>query len=118
MRRLGRDRAGEMRITRFLRNRAVTVEEMVATAAERTLARAAGRHVLAIQDTTTARVGPDSRGAALHPTIAVDAVDGSLLGLVHAEFLALAGGLSGTHKARAFGDKQSARWLRAAFAGR
>jgi Transposase DDE domain len=114
VRRLGRDRAGEMRITRFLRNRAVTVEEMVATAAERTLARAAGRHVLAIQDTTTARVGPDSRGAALHPTIAVDAVDGSLLGLVHAEFLALAGGLSGTHKARAFGDKQSARWLRAA----
>ena len=93
MRRLGRDRAGEMRITRFLRNRAVTVEEMVATAAERTLARVAGRHVLAIQDTTTARVGPDSRGAALHPTIAVDAVDGSLLGLVHAEFLALAGGL-------------------------
>src|SRR5215207_2024809 len=46
VRRLGASRAGEIRLTRFLRNPAVTVEEMAAEAAARTagvLARDAGR---------------------------------------------------------------------------
>src|SRR3546814_14044214 len=45
VRRLGRDRAGEMRITRFLRNPSVSVSEIVATAAGRTCGRGRGRHV-------------------------------------------------------------------------
>ena len=55
VRRLGGDRAGEIRLTRFLRNAAVTPELMVVEAALRTGARCAGLHVLAIQDTTVVR---------------------------------------------------------------
>ena len=51
VRRLGGDRAGEMRITRFLRNPAVTLDEMTGTAFARTEAACAGRDVLAVQDT-------------------------------------------------------------------
>ncbi len=111
MRRLGGDRAGEMRITRFLRNSAVTVAEMVASAARRTASGVAGRHVLAIQDTTTVRMAADGSGIALHPTIAVDALTGSLLGLVHAEFLPMGEGDRHRRKERGFAEKQSRRWL-------
>lgn len=111
VRRLGGDRAGEMRITRFVRNPSVRVAEMMASAAERTAAGVAGRHVLAIQDTTTVRMAADGCGTALHPTIAVDAVSGAILGLVHAEFLHLTGGNKHMRKQRAFAEKQSRRWL-------
>lgn len=114
VRRLGGSRAGEMRITRFLRNAAVTVDEIVASAAGRTAGRAAGRPVLAIQDTTDVRVDSDNSGIVLHPTIAVDAADGTLLGLVHAELLGRTGGAREHRKKRAFVDKQSRRWLRGA----
>ncbi len=45
----------------FLRNKAVTVEEMVAEVGQRGAQRGAGRHVLAIQDTTVMR--SEGRGA-------------------------------------------------------
>ncbi|MGB8898578.1 MAG: hypothetical protein WCC90_04705 [Methylocella sp.] len=54
MRGLGANRAGEIKITRFSRNKAVRIGEMIETAGARNLTRVAGRHVLAIQDTTTA----------------------------------------------------------------
>jgi hypothetical protein len=57
-----------MRITRFLRNRAVTVHEIIAA------------------PTMTTPESP------LHPMIAADAADGALQGLVHAEFLRRPGG--------------------------
>src|SRR5215204_7330733 len=44
VRRLGASRAGEIRLTRFLRNPAVTVEEMAAEAAARTAGRQARPH--------------------------------------------------------------------------
>lgn len=100
-----------MRFTRFLRNPSVTVAEIVASAVERTAGRVPGCHVLAIQDTTDVRVGSDKCGIVLHPTIAVDAVSGALLGLVHAEFLARTGGSREQRKERSFCDKQSRRWL-------
>jgi hypothetical protein len=90
--RLGCNRAGEIRITRFLHNDAVTVHEMVETARARTCAQAAGRHILAIQDTTSVRVTADRTGMSLHPVIAVDACNGALLGLVDARFLNRKGG--------------------------
>jgi Transposase DDE domain len=111
VRRLGGDRAGEIRITRFLRNRAVSVEEMIAAAAARTDTRVAGRHVLAIQDTTTVRAGDEGRCIALHPVIAVDAIEGALLGLVDARFLVRTGGKRGQRKDKAFAEKESRRWL-------
>ena len=110
VRQLGGDRAGEMRITRFLRNRRVSVAEVVRHAAERTAGRVAGRHVLAIQDTTSLRDDGHGHSLNLHPTIAVDAASGACLGLIHAETLHRDGG-AGPKRARAFEDKQSRRWL-------
>jgi hypothetical protein len=109
---LGIDRAGEMRITRFLHNERVRPGEMVATAAAGTAKRVAGRHVLAIQDTTTVRERPgEARSMVLHPTIAVDAENGALLGLVHAEMFERGGGARELRKHRSLEDKQSLRWL-------
>ena len=51
VRRLGGDRAGEIRLTRFPRNPSVSPGEMAARAAERLGPRCLDRHVLAIQDT-------------------------------------------------------------------
>jgi len=108
---VGGDRAGEMRITRFLRNGRVSTAEMFATAGERTGAIVANRHVLAIQDTTTLR--DDGKGCSLmlHPLIAVDAGEGALLGLVHAELLHRRGGRREQRKTVAFAAKESRRWL-------
>jgi hypothetical protein len=111
VRRLGRDRAGEMRITRFLHNPAVSVSEMVETALAGTCRSVSGRHVLAIQDTTTVRAGEGKQTIALHPVIAVDAVEGTLLGLVDAAFFIREGGKRAQRKAQAFADKESRRWL-------
>jgi hypothetical protein len=110
VRTLGGNRAGEMRITRFLRNARVSVAEMASAAAERTAGRVAGRHILAIQDTTSLRDDGLGKSLNLHPTIAVEAATGALLGLVHAEALRRDGG-AGPRKGRAFDDKQSRRWL-------
>jgi hypothetical protein len=87
VRRLGASRAGEIRLTRFLRNPAVTVEEMAAEAAARTAGRCAGRPVLAIQDTTVV-TSEGGGGLYLHAVLAVDEDDGAILGLMHACFLA------------------------------
>ena len=110
-RRLGKDRAGEIRLWRFLHNRAVTVGEMVATAAGRTLAQASGRHVLAIQDTTMVRSAPRGLGVALHPVLAVDAVEGTVLGLIDARFMVRRGGQRGRRLQVDVAQKESRRWL-------
>lgn len=114
IRTLGGNRAGEMRITRFLRNRRVSTSEMFATAAARTAEAVRGRHVLAIQDTTTLRDDGRQCSLLLHPTIAVDAFEGALLGLVDAELLHRRGGKKKQRKDIAFSDKESCRWLNGA----
>lgn len=111
VRRVGGDRAGEIRITRFLRNRQVTPEEMVTTARLRTAGLVRGRHVLAIQDTTSLRDDGKLDSLSLHAMIAVDANDGALLGLVDAVFLKHVGGKKRQRATRAFADKESRRWL-------
>ena len=83
-----------------MHNDAVTVHEMVETARARTCAQATGRHILAIQDTTSVRVAADGTGVSLHPVIAVDARDGALLGLVDARFLNRKRGLKAKRKQR------------------
>ena len=108
---LGANRAGEVRLGRFLRNPRVTPQEMVATAAARTAGLVAGRHVLVIQDTTSLRDDGDQRSLHLHPAIAVDATDGALLGLVHATFLRRTGGKRALCAKRPFAEKDSRRWL-------
>jgi hypothetical protein len=111
---LGGDRAGEMRITRFLHNPRVTIDEMIATARARVCARVAGRHVLAIQDTSALRVDEKGLGLSFHPVIAVDANAGAVLGLVDNFFLNRQGSERGNHKQRAFEEKDSRRWLKGA----
>ena len=110
---LGGNRAGEVGFGRFLRNPRVTPEEIVSTACARTAGLVRGRHVLAIQDTTSLRDDGDQRSLQLHPMIAVDAMDGAVLGLAHAEFLYRAGGRKSGHKLRPFEEKESFRWLNA-----
>ena len=112
VRSLGVDRAGEMRITRFARNPAVTIEEIVRTAAARTAANVAGRHVLAVQDTTTLRDDGVHHSINLHPMIAVDAASGAMLGLVSASTIVRDGTCGRVPlRLRAHGEKQSRRWV-------
>ena len=111
MRQLGGGRAGEMRITRFLHNRKVTVQAMLDSTAARTCSQVSGRHVLAIQDTTSVRVDEKGIGLSVHPLIAADATSGFVLGLVDAFFLDRRGGDRARHKDRDFEEKDSRRWL-------
>ena len=111
VRRLGGSRAGEVRIGRFLRNGKVTVEKIVEQAASGTALRVAGLDILAIQDTTSFR--DDGLGNSLvgHATIAVEAEQGALLGLVDARIIERHGGGGKGAQGRAPCDKQSRRWL-------
>lgn len=98
IRQLARNRAERVGLTRFFRNPSVTVQEIMETAGERTGAASAGRHVLLIEDTSEVnyqakagrkrrlgRVGNGSDvGLFVHPALALDAEDGTILGLAGA----------------------------------
>ena len=114
VRQLGGTRAGEMRITRFLHNPRVTLGEMTSTAQARTCAQVAGRHVLAIQDTSALRVDKKGIGLSFHSVLAVDANAGTVLGLVDNVFLTRRGGERASRKQRDFTEKDSHRWLNGA----
>ena len=111
VRRLGGNRAGEVRIGRFLRNGKVTVEKIVEQASSGTASRVSGLDVLAIQDTTSFR--DDGLGNSLvgHATIAVEAEHGTLLGLADARIIERHGGGGKKATGRALCDKESRRWL-------
>ena len=113
VRRLGGTRAGEIRLTRLLRNEAVSCEAMVAEAAGRTAERCAGRRVLAIQDTTVVR-SQGGGGLFLHPVLAVDEESGAILGLAHACFMDRTQGKRATRRLRPAAEKESHRWLEGA----
>jgi hypothetical protein len=96
LRRLGGDRAGEVRFGRFVGHEGVTRNDLVEGVCAGVVGRVAGRHVLAIEDTTElnyqAHAGRQKglgvvgngkdQGFFLHPLLAVDADDGACLGLV------------------------------------
>ena len=86
---------------------------MLAEAAERTGGRSAGRHVLAIQDTTVLR-SRGGGGAYLHAVLAVDAEDGAILGLIDGQFLARDGGRRAARRGATIEEKESFRWLEGA----
>ena len=125
VRRLGGGRAGEVRFTRFLRNRAVTAEEMARHAAARTGARVAGREIVVVQDTSELALGGRrarkngygpvgkggaSRGLLLHAALAVEVGGGALLGLVEAKVWNREAAAA-ARRGRATADKESQRWL-------
>jgi len=112
LRRLGGDRAGEMRFTRWLRNTSVTLEEMSQTWFLRTQDVCLGRDILAVQDTTVTRssgVGGDY----LYATIAVDAQEGAVPGALDAGFPERTSGKKASRGTRDAQDKESHRWLAA-----
>jgi len=118
VRRLGGNRAGEIRLTRLLRNAAVTPEEMAQTAGQATAGRCEGRHVLAIQDTTVVR-SEGGGGLYLHAVVAVDADDDAILGLIHGQFLSRSDGRKAERNRLPIEQKESYRWLQGAdLAGR
>ena len=90
--------------------------EMVGRAASRVAELARGRSVLVIQDTTSLRDDGDQQSLHLHPSLVVDADDGSLLGLAHATVLRRSGGKRASHQKRPFEEKESRRWLDATVA--
>ncbi len=110
---------------RFLGNPRVSLAALLAGWGEQSGAACAGRNVLAIQDTseinfrTTAQrrrglgeIGRGSgRGLLLHAMLAVDAQNGTCLGLVGGTIWTREGRVQTPHAARQLADKESRRWL-------
>ncbi len=128
IRQLAPTRAAMMRAQRWLANEKVTAPEVMAHCGERVGRLAAGRHVLAIQDTSevnyqrhagrtrglgTVGNGRDA-GLFVHPVLAVDAESGACLGLVGAELWLRTHAKAANHRAVPIEAKESFRWLRSA----
>jgi Transposase DDE domain len=118
-------RAWEVGIGRFLANEAVTVERLIEGWSELTRKAVAGRHVLAIQDTSEinfrtkpnrqrglGEIGKGSgRGLLVHAMLAVDAANGSCLGLAGGSVYTRTGRVEIPHAKRPLKDKESRRWI-------
>lgn len=126
VRRLGGGlRPQEVRFGRFLGNSKVTSERLIEGWSEQTAPAAAGRHVLAIQDTSEInfRTTPDrrrglgeigkgvGRGVLVHAMLALDADNGSCLGLVAGQVWTRKGRVTIPHDKRALEDRESDRWV-------
>lgn len=133
LRRLSRgDRALEVRFNRFLGHDRVTAERIIESWSESTVAAVEGRHVLAIQDTSEihfnttpqrrrglGEIGKgNNHGVLLHPLLAVDADDGSCLGLLSGQIWTRKGRRTTSHDDRELSDKESERWISTAVAAR
>jgi hypothetical protein len=132
LRRLSRgDRALEVRFNRFLGHDKVTAGRIIESWSESTIAAVEGRHVLAIQDTseihfntTPQRRGlgeigkGNNHGVLLHPLLAVDADDGTCLGLLSGQIWTRQGRRITSHDERELSDKESQRWILNAIAAR
>jgi hypothetical protein len=115
-----------VQFTRFLRNDAVTAEEMVCHAVEGTAARVAGRDIVVVQDTSELALGgrrarangygPVGKGGALgglllHAALALESSTGALLGLVDAKTWNRDDDDLAPRRSRATADKESQRWI-------
>lgn len=121
----GGRRSQEVRFGRYLANSKVTIERLIEGWSEQTGPAAAGRHVLAIQDTseinfptTVARrrglgeIGKGvGRGVLIHGMLALDADSGSCLGLVAGRVWTRKGRVIIPHDKRALEDRESDRWV-------
>ena len=133
LRRLSKgNRAREVRFNRFLGNAKVTTERIIESWSDGTVAAAEGRHVLAIQDTseinftTTAErrrgLGETAKGNVhgllLHPMLAVDADDGTCLGLLSGQVWTRKGRRTVSHDLREPSGKESRPWIDTALAAK
>lgn len=133
LRRLSKgDRALEVRFNRFLGHDKVTAERIIESWSEGTITAVEGRHVLAIQDTSEIHFNttPQRRrglgeigkgnnyGVLLHPLLAVDADDGTCLGLLSGQIWTRQGRRTTSHDERELSDKESQRWISTAVAAK
>jgi hypothetical protein len=133
LRRLSKgDRALEVRFNRFLGNAKVTAERIIESWSESTVAAVVDRHVLAIQDTSEihfnttpqrrrglGEIGKgNNHGVLLHPMLAVDADNGTCLGLLSGELWTREGRRTVSHDLRELSDKESQRWISNAVAAK
>lgn len=121
-----------MRFWRFLANDSVTVDKLTAGWSEQTRLAAAGRHVLAIQDTSEIKfasteetrrgLGKVKKGNAfgvlLHPLLAADADSGAVLGLAGGTVWTRGDEVKTPHARRRLTDKESGRWIATAEEGK
>ena len=133
LRRLARGRRSQqVGFGRFLANPKVTVDRLIEGWSDQTAAAAAGRHVLAIQDTSEInfRTTPkrrrglgeigkgNGRGVLLHAMLALDAGNGSCLGLVGGRIWTRRGRVKIAHQKRRSENKESHRWITTAEQGK
>ena len=125
LRRMARCRAEQVGFARFFHNPKVKVEEILATAGAHTAQGAAGRHVLLIEDTSEinyqAKSGRKSRlgrvgngtdvGLFVHPALAIDAADGTILGLAGATIWCRYKTKRRDYQEQPIETKESYRWL-------
>ena len=129
LQRLGDGSRGEiLRFGRLLGSPRVTVEKIIAGWAASTGLASAGRHVLAIQDTTEVKFKTSAgrhrglglvkkgnvHGVLAHSMIAVDAASDACLGPVTGEVWTRSGRVRKPHRERQLCERESARWLRCA----
>jgi hypothetical protein len=121
----GGDRGRVVKFARFLGNPKVTVDRLIGHWGASTALAAAGRPVLAIQDTSEIgfRTSKDRRrglgeigkgnkhGLLLHAMIALDGETGQCLGLVDGRIYTRQGRQPLPHGQRALSDRESERWL-------
>ncbi len=125
LRKVGKTRAGETAVHRFLSSPYVSVERIVETLAARTAVQCAGRRILAVQDTTEINFsgrdkkrrgfGPagdgETPGFFIHPVIAIDVETEAVVGLVDAAIWTRSSARVGARRSRPLQDKESERWL-------
>lgn len=125
LREMAGTRAEHAGFARFFHNPRVSVQEILATAATRTAAAAGERQVLLIEDTSEinyqakagrkrglGRVGNGSDvGLFVHPALALDAADGTVLGLAGATIWRRHAAKRPDYQAQPIEAKESYRWL-------
>lgn len=128
----GGRRSGIVGFSRFLANPRVTVEALLDGWGAELSQSCAGRHILAIQDTsefnfTTTKersrglgeIGKGlGRGVLLHAMLGVDAETGGILGLATGRIWTRDGRVSVHHRNRPLSEKESQRWLSTAEAAK
>src|SRR5690348_3126199 len=131
-RRLDETRAGWLGAWRFFANKKVTAERIVDSWGEHTRDAVAGRHVLAIQDTTEVHFATtpkrrrglgqcghgNARGLLAHTMMAVDAASGACLGLVTGQIWNRKTVQRTPLRKRALAARESRRWVDTAAAAK
>lgn len=131
VRKLGQQRSGEVRFGRWLRNWRVSVKALIEGVCGGISKRVQGRHVLLLEDTSEinyqahagrveglGKVGNGKDvGFFLHPVLAVDAQEGTCLGLAHLHLWLRTRKKEPGYQKLPIADKESGRWIEAAQRG-